>query len=504
MENIDKIIVSNRGALVHKHGAAGFKKIQRALAALIKADAKRGLKTAVVFLDMAADMKTIGAPLAKPADRKQTKRAIDEVCRTLQPDYLMILGAPDVVAHQLLVNPIAAARDPDRHVESDLPYACDRPYDVEIRRFLGPTRVVGRLPDVAKHGDTALLVKLLAHASSWRSRARADYEKHFALSAQSWKSSTRTSIRKLFGSQNGVHLSPDDGPAWANGDLEGRIHFINCHGDSGQPEFYGENEHDDDDMPIAHESARLPGLIQPGTVVAAECCYGAELYAPKAGKPLPIGTAYLAEGAFGFLGSTTVAWGPAEGTNFADYMCLRFVRAVLDGASIGRAALLSQQEYVAQGGYMEMIDLKTIAQFVLLGDPSIHPVIGDAKSKTKLKSPSRKRRRKRMAKQGAKLALTTASVRSEPDAKAKPSPALAAELRDLGATGAKVVSFKLHAPTLAVHAAEGRRLTAHNTVFHAVVPPETRARRAAPPRKIFMVREVSGKIERVATAIRHS
>ena len=493
MEKIDKVIVTHGAALRRKHGAAGLRRIEKALARLARADAARGLRTKVVFLDRAGDMKDIGAPVKRANDRRRTKRAIDDVFRAFGPDYLMILGAPDVVPHLRLRNPISAADDPDRYVESDLPYACDAPYHTAIRKFLGPTRVVGRLPDVAEKGDTAYLTRLLSAASGWRSRARSDYEGFFVLSAESWKHSTRTSARKLSGTQRGVCLSPDEGPFWTKTDLRGRSHFINCHGDTARPEFYGENEDDEYDQPIAHLSTQLPRRIRPGTVVAAECCYGAELYAPVKKDPMGICSIYLAENSWAFFGSTTISYGPSEGNNFADLICVKFLQSILKGASVGRAALLARQHYVGIGGYMEMVDLKTLAQFTLLGDPSIHPV--RAAAAPKAKRPARQARRKRLSRKGDRLAVTTASVNSQPDA--RPTAVVRKRLQKLGEEPKKIVSFRLHAPPERVHAAKGRRLAARNTVFHAVVL-------EGEPQRLLIAREVNGRIERVAEAVRHS
>ena len=61
----------------------------------------------------------------------------------------MILGAPDVVPHQDLANPaFAPPDDPDQFAYGDVPYACDAPYSTRPEDFVGPTRVVGRLPDL--------------------------------------------------------------------------------------------------------------------------------------------------------------------------------------------------------------------------------------------------------------------------------------------------------------------------------------------------------------------
>ena len=87
-----------------------------------------------------------------------------------------------------------------------------------------------------------------------------------------------------------------------------------------------------------------------------------------------IANTYLKSGAYGYLGSTTIAYGPAKGNGSADLICQYFLKSVCDGASLGRAALEAQQKFASQSAELDPIDLKTLAQFVLLGDPSIHPV----------------------------------------------------------------------------------------------------------------------------------
>ena len=526
MDRSRKIIVTNRAALARKHGAAGMKQIDAALARLARADAKRGIATRCVAIDRAADMEPFGGRVANRKDARQAKRAVDAICRALKPDYLLILGAPDVVPHVRLKNPMAVSRDSDRRIDSDLPYACDARYSTTIKDFLGPTRVVGRLPDVMGEGGTEHLVRLLDAARAWQSRPRSDYGDYFSLSTASWRRSTQTTTRKLFGSDEWVRLSPSEGPYWTAGDLQGRIHLINCHGDTADPEFYGEDEYDPDDQPSAHMAAHLAGRVQAATVVAAECCYGAELYEPTAGRHIGICQTYLAEGAWAFFGSTTVAYGPAEGNNFADLICGTFLREVLAGASVGRAALEARQKYIRLGGYMEMVDLKTIAQFLLLGDPSIHPVravapAGRAVAKSVRAVGARRARRKRLARSGARLGCTTAFVASRADAKA--SRPVRRKLRKLAAardaSAQTIQSFKLHAPAERNPAGEGRRLVARHAVFHVIVLKEKERRSAQARRlvarrstggtrrpktqRLLVVREVGGVIKRVVEAVRH-
>ena len=120
-----KVIVTNVGVLRAKYGAAGLAKLKAALAALIAADKQRGIATILIAIDSVAAMAKVGAPaVTQPGDRRTVKRAVDAICGKLSPDYLLILGAPDVVPHQELANPVfSPGDDDDRVVPTDLPYA---------------------------------------------------------------------------------------------------------------------------------------------------------------------------------------------------------------------------------------------------------------------------------------------------------------------------------------------------------------------------------------------
>jgi hypothetical protein len=149
-------------------------------------------------------------------------------------------------------------------------------------------------------------------------------------------------------------------------------HFINCHGGPYDPRFYGQRGNSRPTAALTGDA--IKGKIKPGTVASVECCYGAELYdSVKLSLPLPICQRYLIQGAYGYFGSSTIAYGPAEGNGAADLITQFFLLAVLDGASLGRAALLARQQFVHQTTELDPMDLKTLGQFILLGDPSIHP-----------------------------------------------------------------------------------------------------------------------------------
>lgn len=366
----DKVVVTHGGALRAKYGPKGLTAIRAALAKLTKADQRRGIGTRIVYLDDAAAMKKLKAvPVATATSPRAFKLAIDGVYAALRPDYLMILGAPDVVPHQDLHN---TADDDDARADGDLPYACDAAYSRNPADFVGATRVVGRLPDLTSADEPSHLLALLKTACEWQRRDAGEYASHLGLTAHVWRASTALSLDEIFGSHDGLLIAPPKGPEHPRALLQGRLHFINCHGATAAPEFYGEKSRK---YPVAFSTQAIAGAIREGTVVAAECCYGGQLYdAATLAIDMPICQSYLAQGAYGFLGSTTIAYGPSDGNGAADLLTQFFLINVLAGASIGRAALMARQQYVQRVAQMDPIDLKTLAQFCVYGDPSVHPV----------------------------------------------------------------------------------------------------------------------------------
>ena len=98
------------------------------------------------------------------------------------------------------------------------------------------------------------------------------------------------------------------------------------------------------------------------------------------------------------------------------------MRAVRDGASIGRAALEARHRFASQLSHLDPSDLKTLAQFYLLGDPSIQPVQAPAHALSRSRvfqrvfhgrrqsTGSRAFRRERAARAGRNLSRTLGAV----------------------------------------------------------------------------------------------
>ncbi|HEY8150518.1 MAG TPA: C25 family cysteine peptidase [Vicinamibacteria bacterium] len=371
-----KLVVTDVSAMKKKYKAS-WPKVRQAVGRLARKDAARGITTTLVALDGA----NLGASRAKARQPETFKAAIDHVWSLHhQPDYILILGGPDIVPHQSLRNTVPPDDDPD--VPSDLPYACEAPASDDPSTFIAPTRVVGRLPDVPGDRSPRLLVGLLDAAAAWKPKTKADYKGYFGLSAHTWRQSTAKSLKALFGAAAATRTSPNDGPLWKKTELSPLSHFINCHGGTIDPQFYGQKG---EEFPVAHQAVHLPDKVARGTVVAAECCYGAELYEPD-GTPEGICVHYLREGAIAFMGSTCTAYGPSTTNGDADLICRFFLEGAIAGASFGRALLEARLRFVQEGNPLNPVELKTLAQFVLLGDPSLRATGTAPKGSPKAKS----------------------------------------------------------------------------------------------------------------------
>ena len=425
MPEHQKVILTNHRRLRDKYRRTGADRVERAIQRLIRADEDRGIHSLLVYLDDRDQMRELGArAVTNASSAQQNKRAVDEVNAAIDPDYLLILGAPDVIPHQILRNPIGGGGgDDDLNVPSDLPYACEAEFGRKIEDFIAPSRVVGRIPNVQGDESPNYLLRLLLTARRWEQRPRSVYERGFVLTADVWKGSTHASARKLFGTSSDVRLAPPKAPPWSEAGLGRRAHFINCHGANSDFHFYGESG--SGDFPVAHQSDRLRG-VREGTVATAECCYGAELYDPDEVDAEPgIANSYLDGEAYGFFGSTNIAYGPPDGNGAADLICRYFLRNVQQGSSIGRAALEARQEFVRKNEPLNPVDLKTVGQFYLLGDPSIHParrstgtsLPGSKSSENALKRTreNRRRRRRRLESTANRLAESSRVTLSVPD-----------------------------------------------------------------------------------------
>jgi len=377
MENtqrVDKLYLTNQAALEAKYGGSGVAKIEQQLAALVTADAQRGLTAQIGFLDQPEG---VLPRVTQPDDDKTTKDAFDAWFSTTAPDYVVIVGGSDVVCFQPLANPLHIPghieSDPDTTVPSDLPYACAASHDLNIGRCVTPSRVIGRLPDYPEEADLDMFLSVLDSASVHTTLDPPDDANSLLVSAERWKAAADTFVSAALGRVPTVRTSPSEGPLWTHAELARRWHLFSCHGASATPVFYGEDLYGT--MPESHRATHLAGKIAAGTVCVTGCCYGAQLYPPSFAAGVPgICFSYLSQQAGGYVGSTNIAYGrddiPFGCDEFSGYVLAQLA----NGSSTGRALLGARLSYLAAHHQLSPIEQKTLAQFVLYGDPSVHPL----------------------------------------------------------------------------------------------------------------------------------
>ncbi len=384
MVGCDKLVVTHLGALRRKYGAAGAATVRAALDALSAADHERGLTSHLVLIDNASTARSLKLPKVADGDWAAAVRLVDRAATKYAPSYIVLVGATDVVPQGRLSNPLdGISGDIDPYLPSDLPYACDLPdaWSGSSATLLNPsgllsvTRVVGRIPDLVGATDPDFLVQLLHTATSYTQYTATTYQKVFSLTAAAWKGSTTMSVDLLPGPAPITSLSPPQTSGWTKAELKPRTHFVNCHGGDTIPDWFGQLDSNAPVDTVALSPEDINGRITAGTVVAAECCYGAMHMDPAdLGGRLPMMWAYLGSGAYAGVGSSTTAYGPADGNGQADLICRYVLEGIMTGASSGRALLDARQRYIRELGALGPEDLKTLGQFDLLGDPSLQPV----------------------------------------------------------------------------------------------------------------------------------
>jgi Peptidase family C25 len=380
-----KLSITCRKALEKKYDAKALARIDAAIGKWIAADATRGIRTIHLAVDDPKDMQPYKvAPVAGEITAEKVKTAIDALVASLTPDYIVLLGSGDVVPLFDVTNPTLSRNgDTDPTVPTDNPYASSQAFDKKKRAsYLVPNRVLGRIPDLPGSNEPEWLLEYLAVAAEWKSRSPTSYARDLLVCCDTWKQSGKECVEYLSRKAATLMTCPPCGDSSRK--LKGRraalLQMIKCHGAPSDSWFYGQRGYD---YPEVMRSTSLRKRTRKATVVGSMCCFGANIFDPldpaaqHPGEP-PISSVYLRQGAFGFLGSTCTAWVGLDSMLCSDWIVAAFLKSVLAGASLGRATLEARQNLARwsqqQGDQVDSADEKTLIQFMLLGDPSIHPV----------------------------------------------------------------------------------------------------------------------------------
>jgi len=408
-----KLSVTVKRNLARKYKGAALAKIDTAIRDWITADDKRGIQTVHVAVDDSGEMRKVWrdyfpkASPVRPVSGRVTplkiKRVIDGLWKRLSPDYLVLFGGADIVPMFVVANPNHSPKgDRDKKVPTDSPYASSFP------SYLVPDRAIGRIPDVVSDPDPAWLVDYLDTATHWKSRPARFYGDMYAICCDDWRHPGKKCMHYIAKPVSDLFMSPptlnrgiDRTSTSARNRLSARLHMIQCHGSPKDTKFYGKKA--GGRFLQAITSATLRQRLKPATVVATGCCYGAQIFSPddpgarKRGQ-WPVASTYLRKGALGYVGSTMITLHDSRNMLWADSIVAEYLHSVLKGASIGRAFLDAKQIYlrrlIFQQHYgVDVGDEKTLIEYVLLGDPSIHPVSIGRRRETTLAAEDRQLRR---------------------------------------------------------------------------------------------------------------
>jgi hypothetical protein len=403
-----KLSVTVKRKLEEKYDKTSLTKIKTAIEEWIEADdKKRDIQTVHVAVDDPSEMLNVWrnyfpkAPRVSSVSGRVTpvkiKRAIDDLWERLKPKYLVLFGGDDVVPMFRVPNPTLywkqGVTDWDRMLRTDNPYATSKPFDAEnIDSYLVPDRVIGRIPDMTRtlnnRADPAWLLEYLKTATCWASRSADFYRKAYAICTSESRAAGKECMQFISKPVSDLLISPPtrDTSTAARNRLSAPLHLIKCHGNRLDATFWGHNPEENNEKKAwkrAITSTTLKACLKPATVVGTTCCWGAQIFSPDARharshKRWPLASTYLRKGALGFVGATGRVWFGGDSMRFADYIIGDYFKWILRHASIGRALLESKHGYMCYylegGGTADALDQKTMVEYVLLGDPSIHPV----------------------------------------------------------------------------------------------------------------------------------
>ena len=356
------LILSSRAGLTRRYGPRGFLRIHALLREL--SDGIEG--AALVYVDDECTLGALGATPVSPRKPEAIHGLIERLEASLSPRLpaaVWLIGGHDVIPFFRLANP---AEDPDGDLLSDAPYAgrAGDPFN--------PLRPVGRLPDI--HTEGASLASLLARALPQAVQpAPADGASRGGYSASLWREAAQEVFSSL-APPGELRMSPPwDARDYYQLRLAGaRIKYYNLHGKPDGLVWYGQRDPlmaaDYPNFPVALRQSDISAPEARGAAVVTEACYGAAL------EPRSIAGRFLHLGAAVYLGAMAMAYGAiAPPVSGADVLAKEFLRHLLAGHAAGEAHMLAKLAFtrtmMAEQGFLDSEDQKTVLSFVLLGNP---------------------------------------------------------------------------------------------------------------------------------------
>ncbi|NYT10534.1 MAG: hypothetical protein GKC09_11495 [Methanosarcinales archaeon] len=355
-----ELIITSKQKLRNKYGQAEFARIEARVTDFIKALGTAGISARLVYVDDATSLSEFGLNPVNSDSPDRIKELIDDLDRLLNPKYFLILGGHSIIPFHSLRNP--AGDDGDTTVHSDSPYA-SRDSD-----HLIPERAMGRLPD-ATGSELPFFMDLISAAAS---RARRAKKLSFGMTASVWTGASQAVHPAIKNAGEALRISPpvkqpDVLIEWRN--QRGYVYF-NLHGGEDSANWYGQ---EGSSYPVAFSPDNIKDADVKNAVVCSEACYGANIV--DKGVDDAISLKFLARNAACFVGSTKIAYGPADPPSTeADLLVLKFFIRIKEGITFGEAFMKAKQDFaresIAARGGLDGTEEKTLIEFVMFADPS--------------------------------------------------------------------------------------------------------------------------------------
>ena len=385
------VLLGHRAALVRRFGTAGWHAIDERIQRLCRVLRQQGMFVVAGYIDAPGGLAMLDilppAPIAPEA--MAIRDAVREMAaqlqlRGLELTTLVLIGGDQCIPFHRLQNPIP---DDEPQILSDNPYACDD------AGYLLPQRIVARLPE-GDSDDPQLLIGMLESMAHYHAKAQHQGQSGFDLAtllrirstpaqrlavgvaADAWREPSQLVLRNLHADAKLFTSPPLTAQNFAARTLAGReVVYINLHGAAGMPHFYGQSASGwgaASALPIAISPNQLTRNVVAGAIIISEACYGAELAGRTIHNSVPLKA--LSEGALAFVGSTVNAYGSAAAPLLgADLLFERMTRYLADGMPIGMALHFARLEFAQvmydRQGFLDDVDMKTLIEFILLGDP---------------------------------------------------------------------------------------------------------------------------------------
>jgi hypothetical protein len=397
------ILLTSRKRLSSIYGPEVLPKIDQAFQDILRSKrALNGWSAHLVDVDNAESLKPFGLNPVDPANAWQVKTLVAGIDLAIGKKgemigALQIVGGHEVIPFHRLPNP---TDDDDPDVPSDNPYAS------RDENYFVPEWPVGRLPtpsDPQAAFLLGLLRKMVEPSTLTRSTlaqtlfaivrrllrpGAARFRTGSACTAAVWKKASVEVFRPIASSSSMLVAPPAN-----SGSLPGefltlpKYSYFNLHGLENGPQWLGQREAKtkspvDVEFPIVLNPGKVSNAGKAPVVVFSEACYGANILQKGAGDAVSL--AFLAAGTRALAGSTKISYGAAAAPLIAaDLLGRLFLQNCQSGIPAGESLRLAKlafaEEMNRRQGFLDPEDQKTLASFILLGDPLYVSEPGSAK-----------------------------------------------------------------------------------------------------------------------------